>query len=469
MSSLQTSDHIHHQDAPRDADLSAWLAWRTARCDMKVHEISWQSSEQWSLDQGRFRHRTGGFFSVTGVALYRQGRHVPALDQPLIDQPEIGILGFVVADAEDGKHILIQGKPEPGNVHLVQAAPTVQATESNYKRRHLGKATPLLAHFLEDSGAHRLSDSLQSEQGTRFLGKYNRNVLLEVAGTDVHADDDTLRWFPLQTVLDQLGQDFLVNTDARSVLATSPWAYLATNGSPFSRWARQAPDTLGAMLWHSYSAPEENAALTREAIMSRLAASRARWAFETRPIALPELSGWDINEMGICSANNHAFSIRHYAVTTSEREVTQWDQPLAASRYEGQCVLYAQIRNGVLHFLFCASAEIGFREGVQFGPSLQDLGDEACIYDALDEQAARLRQHLGRAQVLATCLHSDEGGRFFRCVSRYSICLLDPGERIEEGPDLAWMTAAQIESLLRYPGVFSNEARSVISMLLAYV
>lgn len=449
-------------------DLPSWLGARSECCDMQISEIAWRMSKEWVFDQGRLRHRTGGFFSVVGATLSRQGRRIHALDQPLIDQPEIGILGFIVADGAEGKEILVQGKPEPGNVHLVQAAPTVQATESNYKRRHRGRSTPFLECFLHGSGAQILSDSLQSEQGTRFLGKYNRNMVVKVPErARGQQDNDTLRWFPVSSLLALLTEDYLINTDARSVLTTVPWRFLAANGEPFSCWGRQ--DAFGEALWRSYTASESLALLPQAEILSRLEICRNSLPFRTQTIGLSDLSSWTLSDSSISNAGTYSLSIRQYDVSTTEREVEHWDQPLVTSAHEGLSALFCQEKNGVLHFLFNCRAEIGFREGFQYGPTVQDLGDEAFVFTELREQENLLKGHLGRAQTQISCLHSDEGGRFHRCISKYVICMLDPDDRVEAGQNLAWMTLGQIEALVKRQGVFSNEARSLISMLLAYL
>lgn len=109
---------------------------------MVVREICWLDSGQWVLQNGGLRHRTGGFFSVVNAQARFGGR--VTLRQPLIHQPEIGILGFLAQHREGGMDLLVQAKPEPGNVGLVQLAPSVQATRSNYLRLHQGKPTPWL-------------------------------------------------------------------------------------------------------------------------------------------------------------------------------------------------------------------------------------------------------------------------------------------------------------------------------------
>jgi len=204
-------------------------------------------------------------------------------------------------------------------------------------------------------------------------------------------------------------------------------------------------------------------------IIERLRRLRSTAEFVPAVVSLTDLAAWEITDVAIRSTQRDTFAVRQFAVATTEREVTHWDQPLLASPVEGQAVLLCQERAGIVHFLFNARPEIGFRERFQYGPSIQDLGDESMILPALQDQAAALREARARSDPLLSSLHSDEGGRFFRCISRYGICLLPRDEPIDLGDTLSWMTLGQIQVLVRHAGFFSNEARSLISMMLAYL
>ena len=435
---------------------------------MRVEPIPRSHSKEWIFDGRRLRHVTGGFFAVVGAGLYRGGERQPEFDQPLIDQPEIGILGFLVRPGSEGREVLVQAKPEPGNVGLVQAAPSVQATESNYRRRHHGAPTPFLEHFLSPGPGTILADSHQSEQGTRFLGKYNRNMVVAVSPLANRGEGPALRWFPLAELLALLTRDFDVNTDARSVLASAPWRILASAGTPpFRRW--RGHGGLGESLLSSYEAPAERRALSTDRIIDRLDRLRRTADFHTAVVDLADLRDWEITDPTIASTRRPAFAISHFRVSTTEREVAGWDQPLVVSSPEARVCLLAQERGGVLHFLFMARSELGFRERFQYGPSIQDVPGEAPSVASHAQQAANLVAALSEAETLLSARHSDEGGRFFRCVAHYSLDLLPPDVTIELEDNLAWMTLGQIESLIARPGFFSNEARSLVSMPLAYV
>ncbi|MFN5192860.1 MAG: NDP-hexose 2,3-dehydratase family protein [Cyanobacteriota bacterium] len=443
--------------------LLSWLNRRRDHCDMTVREIPWRESKEWLYTDGALRHRSGGFFSIVGVEARSGG--LATLRQPLIHQPEIGILGFLLQQRDGVPQLLIQAKPEPGNIGLAQAAPSVQATQSNYERRHQGKPTPFLQYFTGDPQATVHADSLQSEQGTRFLGKYNRNMTVEVPPHLSLAIEEGYHWAPVADVCALLARDFLLNTEARAVLVASDWSVLAGSAGPFGRWRGQGG--LGESLLRSFEAAADRQQCDDATILARLQALCASGAFEVVTVSLDDQVEWLEGRQPRLMGPSGSFDVRQVEVSSSEREVQHWDQPIVAQEREGSAVLLASEFNGVLHFLFRARAEIGFREGFQYGPALQDAGGAPSPVPALDLEEQALRTIAERATPLLSNLHSDEGGRFYRSVARYTVALIDPADTVPPSPSLSWMTLAQIRRLVQRQGLFSNEARSLVSMLLS--
>jgi oxidase EvaA len=443
--------------------LREWLGAARQSCDMRVEQIPRARSSKWMYDGKRVFRDDGAFFSIVGASVNVDGRRQLHMEQPLIDQPEIGILGFLIRRERGTTRVLVQAKPEPGNVGLLQVAPTVQATESNYLRRHRGKPTPLLERFVAAAASDIVADSRQSEQGTRFLGKYNRNMIVASAVPSNDVDLTGLAWCEIRALLSLLADDFQVNTDARSVLASAPWHELSDR-RPFGRWENRGG--FGEALLRSFEAREGLSSTA--AIVDQLTGMRRAATFQPIVVGLSELHGWYVDADRIAPVNGGGFAIRQFAVTTTSREVHSWDQPLITASGEQQIVLACQEHDGVLHLLFDARSELGFRERLQFGPTLQEDIDSSTP-PLIDLVRFQLRGALGRATLLMTCLQSDEGGRFFRCISRYSIRLLPAGQRLMVGDTFSWMTLGQVQQLIQSPGMFSNEARSAISMLLAYL
>jgi oxidase EvaA len=422
--------------------------------------------ECWGGTPERLAHATGRYFSIVGI---RSTSNEPALDgisQPFIDQPEIGILGFVARVQGERPQLLLQAKAEPGNVGGVQVAPTVQATESNFQQVHGGKPTPFLEYFRDTAGqgAEPLGDSLQSEQGTRFLGKYNRNCTVMIQGDGPPVDSSLLRWVDTQELFSHICDDFVVNTDARSVLVCADWCRIAPNRRPFER--NRHGDPFADALYHSFHAP----VLPQRtlAILAVLENARQTTRIVHRLVPLDQLDGWRWEEQALTSDDNRNLRVEGFRVAAPTREVPAWCQPLVHSPERADITLVCQLREGRMQFLFRAIAEIGLRERVQFGPTLQDEGlpQNPGIVAAQIAECARdpaiCRERLA-------CSHSDEGGRFFQTTARYRICELSEDVKLAELPNACWMSLADVKTLLPRKGLFNNEARSALLLLLYHL
>ncbi|MGI0495773.1 NDP-hexose 2,3-dehydratase family protein, partial [Limnospira platensis] len=162
-------------------DILLWLQKTKQSNHVIINEIKFSEMKQWFFDQssGNYRHISGGFFSIDGIEVKTNYGSVPAWKQPIINQPELGILGIVTKKIDGKLYFLMQAKIEPGNINTVQLSPTLQATKSNYTQKHKGKKPLYLEYFL-DTQKIVLFDQLQSEQGARFLQKRNRNIIIQV-------------------------------------------------------------------------------------------------------------------------------------------------------------------------------------------------------------------------------------------------------------------------------------------------
>ena len=167
------------------ADMERFHEWFTERGEKnvaKVERIALHDLVGWhtSASTGNIGHDSGKFFTVEGLEIQLSDGPVPSWDQPIIVQPEFGILGVLVKEFDGILHFLMQAKNEPGNCNGVQLSPTVQATKSNYTRIHRGSPVPYLEYFQDTNRHHVISDVLQSEQGSWFYVKRNRNMVVEV-------------------------------------------------------------------------------------------------------------------------------------------------------------------------------------------------------------------------------------------------------------------------------------------------
>ena len=146
--------------------LNTWLKNLVEQSDFQKKWIPLSKSSSWSLQEGKIVHKSGRFFKIIGVR-FRDSQGI-LTDQPFINQREIGTLGFLIKEKNQNKEILVQAKIEPGNSHIIQLAPTCQATKSNSLRVHGGKEPPF-SHLFTKEHPKIISSTLQSEQGSRFF------------------------------------------------------------------------------------------------------------------------------------------------------------------------------------------------------------------------------------------------------------------------------------------------------------
>ncbi|MCJ9429080.1 NDP-hexose 2,3-dehydratase family protein [Kordiimonas marina] len=435
-----------------------WLGEQRNSCGMRYRPIPFSESLEWAWDDGRLRHRTGGFFSLEGVEV--SARH-PSLDgwrQPIINQPEVGILGFVLVGTPGSYRWLVQAKAEPGNVGGVQLAPTVQATYSNYTRRHGGAETCYLSHFLEDADS-LVSDSLQSEQGTRFLRKFNRNAVQHV-GEAPDVAGASFTWMRSGELRAALADDYTVNTDARSVLVTAPWLFLARGETPFDNPAAHA--LFGQSLAASYLRQADPCALLAK-LKAGLDDLRQRLALTVSSCSLLSLGGWRITDGSLrAETGAGALEVCHYAVEAPNRERPAWDQPLVQSREADEVILFCQKHEGVMRFMVRPCFEVGLTGGVEWGPSYKR--------ESLLAQPDWLQALVasGDWRTLISAEQSDEGGRFMLSRCRYRVAEVPVDwQRPTDMDDIIWLTAAELEQVARVSGFLTNEARSALSLLLS--
>ncbi|WP_017621664.1 NDP-hexose 2,3-dehydratase family protein, partial [Nocardiopsis gilva] len=299
-----------------------WLEEYGSQDETEVHQVRLDRLDQWNIDPGtgNIRHGSGRFFTIEGLRAHRPGGPVERWTQPIIRQPEIGILGILVKEFDGVPHCLMQAKVEPGNFNGVQVSPTVQATRSNYTRVHKGRAVPYLEYF-RDPGRHRvLSDVLQSEQGSWFYQKRNRNMVVEVT-EDVEVLDGFC-WVSVGQLHLLLTYPDLVNMDSRTVMGcmqvraadpdTGAPDPLADDGGLRTSVARSTAEV-----------PEDRFART------------LHWITDVRThndmlvdlIPLNQVTGWKLAEGVVRHADGLFFEIVGVGITTGGREVRQWTQP----------------------------------------------------------------------------------------------------------------------------------------------
>ncbi|GGJ51499.1 NDP-hexose 2,3-dehydratase family protein [Streptomyces brasiliensis] len=412
---------------------------RTNRYD--VRRIPFSDLVGWHFEEatGNLVHDSGRFFSVEGLSVRTAwDGHEQSWSQPIINQPEIGILGIVVKEFDGVLHCLMQAKMEPGNLETVQLSPTVQATRSNYTGVHQGAAVRYIDYFRPPRTRSRvLYDSLQSEQGSWFLRKRNRNIVVEALG-DVPEHEDFV-WLTLGQIHQLLHDSNVVNMDARTVLSLIP--AFAPGGTPLH---------------------------PTEQVLSRLTEVKARRELVQRTLPLNRVERWRRDAEGIAHETGHHFTVIAASVAAANREVRSWTQPLLAPAEQGLSAFVIRRICGVPHLLAQARSEAGVLDVAEFGPTVQCQPGRALSLPP--EQRPRYLDTVLRAtpdQLLYDTVQSEEGGRFHHAGNRYVLMEVGDDFPVDVPEEFVWVTAEQLSELMRHSNYLNIEARTLLTGLRA--
>ncbi|MDA3624717.1 NDP-hexose 2,3-dehydratase family protein [Saccharopolyspora sp. WRP15-2] len=427
-------------------DISAFHDWFADRSRANAYRVARTPLDQldgWHFDaETNLVHRSGRFYSIEGLEVVTDHREVESWTQPIIRQPEIGILGILVKEFDGVPHCLMQAKMEPGNINMIQLSPTVQATRSNYMRVHQGNAVPYLEYFVAPRRGRVVFDALQSEQGSWFLNKRNRNMIVEVAD-EVELLED-FRWLTFDQLGELLREDNLVNMDSRTVLS----------GLPFLSWPGGSPGLDG------------RAAHPAEELLSWFTEARSRYRLDRRVLPLAQVGGWVRDAEVIRHESNRYFTVVGVDVQASNREVSSWSQPMIKPSDRGVIAFLSRWIDGVFHVLVQARTEAGTSDVVEMSPTVN------CIpSNYRGSPVAQRPRYLDQvlmapaSSVLLDVVHSEEGGRFYHAENRYLVVETDEAFPPEVPEDFVWMTPEQLVGFVRYGNYVNVAARCLLTCM----
>nr|WTB28360.1 NDP-hexose 2,3-dehydratase family protein [Streptomyces sp. NBC_00830]WTB35722.1 NDP-hexose 2,3-dehydratase family protein [Streptomyces sp. NBC_00830] len=429
-----------------------WYDNRRRENAFEVRRMPLAALSGWHFDDatGDLRHDSGRFFTIGGLRVRTDPGWRSQWQQPIIEQPEIGTLGILAKEFDGVLHLLMQAKMEPGNPTTVQLSPTVQATRSNYTGVHRGAPTKYLEYFV--SGRHRvLVDSLQSEQGSWFLHKRNRNMVVETT-EDVTVDDDFC-WLTLGQVLALLRRENVLNMDARTVVACIPLTPQEPLGQGFA-----------AALSHSLS-PRATPLHSGGHVLSWLTGIRSRRELAQQRVPLNAVLGdeWFRDDERIARHDGRFFSVIGVDVRASNREVRSWQQPLLAPARPGLAGLIVKRFHGVAHVLVQARLEAGSAIVAELGPTVQCQPDN--YRDAPPASRPAFLDWLLTVppeRLHYDVLQSEEGGRFHHAVNRYLVAEADDTVPDEAPDGYLWVTLRQLTALMPHSHHLNVELRSAL-------
>ncbi|WP_432969489.1 NDP-hexose 2,3-dehydratase family protein [Dactylosporangium sp. CA-233914] len=428
------------------AEFYAWFTEQHARDRYRVERIPVQAATAWRTEPGtgNIVHDSGKFFSIQGLRVDTDHRDTSSWRQPIIVQAEIGILGLLIKVVDQTVYCLMQAKMEPGNINVMQLSPTVQATRSNYTRVHGGSTVPYLDYFVAPRTGRIVFDALQSEQGSWFYKKRNRNMIIEVdENLVVH---DHFCWLNVDLVIELLKVPNLVNMDSRTVLSGLPYAL----PGPISLRSR-------------FAGP---ARYRFQQVLSWFCEAKSRFRLHQELIPLDEVPNWHWADGRLVHDAGRFFSVIAVDVTATSREVTSWSQPMLAPIDRGLVGFIGRTVDGVFHMLAHARTEAGTHDIVEIGPSVAcNPANYSHLPYARRPMFLDVLQNATGDDVLVDVVHSEEGGRFYHTENRYMV--LDVGEDfdLDVPDDYCWLTIEQLSRFVRFGNLVNVYARCLISCM----
>ena len=444
------------------------LDWVKSRARLNEYSVLLKPLDElkgWSFDSvtGNLAHVSGQFFRVEGLDVQINADTVQSWQQPIINQPEIGVLGFIAQKFNGILHLLVQAKMEPGNINFIQISPTVQATRSNYTQVHGGSRPSFIEYFLERNEGKILLDQLQSEQGTRYLRKRNRNLIVQMPDDFLVPFTVDYKWVTVGQLQRLMRFPNLVHLDCRSILGSLSYQI---NCEQQRLCLESSQVEFSGRVRASICAVDAYAESNMPAVLSWLTKLKFQIEVNARVLPLNKVSKWGLINGVIRHESECFFSVVGVEVTASNREVTGWCQPLIQSVDGGIIGLATQVREGVLHFLIQGRVEPGLIDIIELSATIQctpvnySNGSHSPLPAFVE-----LFQSESEVSIRFDSILSDEGGRFYHSKQRHLVVELDAEVNLDIPPNYCWMTLRQIQECAQFSNLINIELRSILSCI----
>lgn len=440
-----------------------WIKKQNEVVDVIVTKVPFNKLDKWYFDEnsGNLKHETGKFFSIDGIRVNTTWNNILQWDQPIINQPEIGFLGFIVKEIDGILNFLVQAKIEPGNVNFVQLSPTLQATRSNYQQTHGGKKPLYLEYFQNATKEQILLDQLQSEQGARFLRKRNRNIIIKVdEDIEVHSN---FIWLTLGQLKELMQLDNIVNMDTRTVISGIPFGNFTSETIDFFNYLNKSDEYQTKFLKSALI--KDKALHSIEEIITFMTQIKSVNDLEVKQIALHYMQDWIVTEDEIKRKDEKFFKIIGVDVEIGNREVVKWSQPMVKPSQVGLCAFVCKEIDCVLHFAVQAKLECGNHDIVEFAPTVQTLTGD---YKQTPKNSLPFLDYVlnaSKEKIYFDTLQSEEGGRFYKEQNRNMIIIA--GDEISDKlpENFIWMTLNQLYVFIKFNNYLNIQARNLIATI----
>lgn len=434
-----------------------WIDERNQNLKVNIEKVDFSYDGFWYYDEqkGYIRNKNNSFFQLAGYQEIEEDRIVG--EQPIILQNEIGYLGIICKKINGVLHFLMQTKIEPGNINVIQLSPTIQATKSNFTRKHGGNA-PMYLEYFENSAEYTvIVDQLQSEQSSRFFKKRNRNIIIMV-DEDLKVADSH-KWMTLGQIKECLKVDNLVNMDTRTVLSCLPFEKEELEPGEIEEIEGMFSDKA---LFNSIFHKSNRAQFHK--IFNKINDYKMYNMEKSRLLPLKSLKGWKMNKKEIVCRTPYDFKVIYCRIEIEGREVRYWEQPLIEALGMAVFGIFTCVEDGVRKFLVKVKPEMGCFDSVELGPIVQlEPSNEKNTLNEIEEM------FLGKMEqgknVLVKTILSEEGGRFYH-EQNYNVIIEIEKNDIDVVPEgYFWVTYADLNNMIQFNNCVNIQLRNLITLL----
>ena len=393
-----------------------WFSLQKKQNKIRIKIKKLNSLENWHYNKELIFHRSKRFFKIIGIEV-KSNLAGKNWDQPIIVQNEQGILG-IIKDKKT-KRYLLQAKVEPGNKNKLQLSPTVQATKSNYQRVHGGKKTPYLNIFT----SNRIKFISQSEQGYRYLFKFNNNSLVEI--NKKIKIFKNFYWFSKQDLKLLIKKKSILNMDTVSVFSSfvkkNPIDFPLQKMQEINRWIRNNDKIYNLKI-------------------------------KIKPLI--KLKNWKVKPENIIHNNNKHFSVIGININSNKREIEKWDQPIIKGKRLAFAGYLVREFNKTNHYLCKYNKKPGLRKStLSCTVNTSDLDNYKTNNNLIDFEKKMIKDFFFNKKKTFKKLFdnvlTDEGGRFFNCEIKYKVLKLTNKTILKIPSNYLWISQNQMVEMIK--------------------
>tara|TARA_B100000965_G_scaffold399221_1_gene418763 strand:- start:416 stop:1288 length:873 start_codon:yes stop_codon:yes gene_type:complete len=261
--------------------------------------------------------------------------------------------------------------------------------------------------------------SKQSEQGLRYLNKFNTNYLVEIK--ESLKLPKHFKWFSKPELNYLIKQKNLINMDTISVFSCS----IKKNKN-------------------------ENVVNTNKKLDNWIRKQNRKYKISHKKIPIKDIKDWKIDKNIFSNLKKRHFSIIGLNIKSNCREVKKWDQPIIAGKKLGFAGFIIKNFNGTTHYLCRFILKPGLKGGkISCSANFSDINDFKKNVNIPSYENRIIKYFFKKRKSLYNNIHSDEGGRFYQTQIKRIVVNADKKLNKKLDPKFIWISHNQFLSLIK--------------------